>query len=429
MEIAMRVLSETSGKIAKVAVLQKAIDDKNWVFFKGLQLALDPMITFGVKKIPEAVSCGGGICWGEFTALTDQLQARTLTGKAAADRINELMNDSDQDEWNYFFRPILRKNLRAGVSEKTVNKVLKKNNLPEYMIETFSCQLAEDTKRGTRWMTGLKQIEIKLDGVRCLGVINQEGVTLYTRSGRKMENFPQIVNDLEQLEVDFDCVIDGEIISGDFQNLMSQVNRKSDLTANDAVLNAFDIIPLEDFQAGFSVTPQSERTEMLHDLVLKHKLKFIRTLNFITVDLDTDQGFKEMNTYFEIAIKNGLEGIMLKDPTSPYKTAKGRNWLKYKPAIEVTLEIVGVEEGDDKYVGTMGALVCEGFDMGVQIKARVGSGFSDPLRHDIWAKRKSVIGDLVEVKADTITKSASGEYSLRFPRFKCFRGFKPGEKM
>jgi DNA ligase-1 len=36
---------------------------------------------------------------------------------------------------------------------------------------------------------------------------------------------------------------------------------------------------------------------------------------------------------------------------------------------------------------------------------------------------------LVEVRADAITQNQDGTYSLRFPRFKTFRGFEVGEKL
>jgi len=43
---------------------------------------------------------------------------------------------------------------------------------------------------------------------------------------------------------------------------------------------------------------------------------------------------------------------------------------------------------------------------------------------------RHLIGQLVEIRADAKTKSKDAvNFSLRFPRFKCFRGFKAGEKV
>ena len=80
-------------------------------------------------------------------------------------------------------------------------------------------------------------------------------------------------------------------------------------------------------------------------------------------------------------------------------------------------------------MGKLGAFVCEGVDSGKKIRVNVGSGFSDDERDDYWKNRDSLIGDVVEVRADAVTQNQEGDYSLRFPRFKTFRGFEPGEKI
>ena len=46
----------------------------------------------------------------------------------------------------------------------------------------------------------------------------------------------------------------------------------------------------------------------------------------------------------------------------------------------------------------------------------------------IWQHKDSLIGQLIEIRADAVTQSMEGEnFSLRFPRFKTFK-FEPGEK-
>ena len=88
-----------------------------------------------------------------------------------------------------------------------------------------------------------------------------------------------------------------------------------------------------------------------------------------------------------------------------------------------------VEEGTGRNVGKLGAFVCEGLDDGRNIKVNVGSGFTDSDRDSFWNDRSTLIGNIVEVRADAITQNQDGTYSLRFPRFLRFRGFKAGEKI
>jgi len=63
------------------------------------------------------------------------------------------------------------------------------------------------------------------------------------------------------------------------------------------------------------------------------------------------------------------------------------------------------------------------------IKVNVGSGLTDDQRDSFWSDKDSLIGQVAEVRADAITQNQDGTYSLRFPRFKTFRGFEIGEKI
>jgi DNA ligase-1 len=102
-----------------------------------------------------------------------------------------------------------------------------------------------------------------------------------------------------------------------------------------------------------------------------------------------------------------------------------------KPFIEVSLAIVDIEEGTGKNEGRLGALICEGEDDGKTIRVNVGSGFTDDQRSEFWADKDNLAGQVIEIRADAATKSQDSEdvYSLRFPRFLRFRGFKAGEKI
>ena len=62
----------------------------------------------------------------QWMELADKLLKRQLTGHAARDEIQNLMEKSRKDEWNFFFKRILQKDIRCGLSEKTINNVAKK---------------------------------------------------------------------------------------------------------------------------------------------------------------------------------------------------------------------------------------------------------------------------------------------------------------
>jgi DNA ligase-1 len=128
-------------------------------------------------------------------------------------------------------------------------------------------------------------------------------------------------------------------------------------------------------------------------------------------------------------VEAGYEGIMIKDPNGKWEGKRSTAWLKSKPWLEVSLAVVAVEEGTGRNVGRLGALVCEGVDDGQSITVNVGSGLTDAQRREFWEDTEALIGQVVEVRADAVTQNQDGTYSLRFPRFMRFRGFKVGEKI
>ena len=428
-------LEADNSRLAKEAILLEAMQEGLDEFFEGVRMALDALVTFGVKKVPERsdVLTGQGLSWDNFKVLADQLINRELTGYAARDAIELAMSVATTEQWNGFYRRILIKDLRCGMSETTVNKVAKQ--FPQYAVPVFTCQLAHDSANHEKKMTGVKQIEVKLDGVRVLAVCRAGKVDLFSRNGKQFHNFPHIVAEIEAVlaakPAPYDCVLDGEVMSADFQDLMKQLQRKDGKKATDAVLHLFDFIPLENFLAGSWDKDQTTRSNYVKYWVKENTdlLEHVVACEWEDVDLDTPEGeqrFKDINA---AAVAGGYEGVMIKDVTAPYECKRSHAWLKAKPFIEVTLNIIDVEEGTGRNEGRLGAVVCSGKDDGKDIRVNVGSGFTDEQRSTFWHTRAALIGHLVEVRADAVTQNQDGTYSLRFPRFKTFRGFEAGEKI
>ena len=424
-------LEADNSKLAKQAILKTAYDEGLPEFFEGCRMALDKLYTFGVKQVPERsdVLTGQGLAWSAFVELANKLHNRELTGHAARDAIQLAMGVATTEQWNGFYRRILIKDLRCGVSEKTVNKVAPGT------VPVFTCSLAHDSANHEKKMIGEKQIEIKLDGVRVITIIQGDKVEMFSRNGKQFHNFDHIIDEIKQVLKDhpapYPLVLDGEVMSANFQDLMKQVHRKDGPQNTDAVLHLFDSIPLGCFKNGSWDKPQSVRSTITKYWVNEHKdtLKHVQALDWEDVDLDTSEGQERFKQINKAAVDGGYEGVMIKDIDAPYECKRTHAWLKAKPFIEVTLEVVDVEEGTGRNEGRLGAIVCEGIDDGKKINVNVGSGFSDANRDQFWSSRADVTGQLVEVRADAVTQNQDGTYSLRFPRFKTFRGFTPGEKI
>jgi DNA ligase-1 len=422
-------IADTPSKNEKIDILVSAMDENLDEFFEGLTLTYDKLITFGVKKVPEkTIDSGQGLPWAAFKDLSDKLRNRELTGHAARDAIELSMDVATQPQWNGFYRRILIKDMRAGFSESSINKAAKKAARPEYAIKLFECQLAHDSTKHEKKLTGKKLIEVKLDGVRSPTIVRTDGrVEMFSRNGIKFENFGHIVSEIQQVVKEnpppFDLVLDGEVMSNNFQDLMKQVQRKSNVNAGDAVLHLFDFLPLEDFLNGGWDKTQTERSQMVQAWVNTNKavLQHVDVLSYEEIDLDTPVGQKRYVDLNRAAVDGGYEGVMIKDPDAPYKCKRSVAWLKLKPFIEVTLKIIALEEGTKKNVGKLGAFVCAGVDDGRDIVVNAGGGYTDKQREEYWEAGDKLIGSLVEVRADAVTQNQDGTYSLRFPRFKTFR--------
>jgi len=419
-------LESDNSRLFKEGIVLQAAQTQHSEFFTGLQYCLDVLTTFGVKQIPSATTDGPGIEWDEFEGLLLQLRDRVLTGNAARDAIQNMMELSLVDEWNYWYKRILDKDLKCGVSEKTVNNVVKKH-YPNYSIPAFSVQLAHDSANHESKVKGKKLIDTKYDGVRIITIVYPDGIVRqHSRNGKEFVNFPQIRKQFSVLAkyLSEPHVFDGEIMGQTFQELMKQLYRKDNVVTNDSVLYLFDMMPLRDFQNGICHIPQIDRLRNLKDIY--HKNAFLGLVNIQVIDqefldLDTLEGqlrFKQIN---EDAIAAGFEGIMIKDPQAPYELKRSPAWLKKKPVISVDLVVTDVIEGTGKYEGMMGAIQCTGVDGGRTISVSCGSGFTDAQRTEYWINKNDVNGQTVEILADAITQNQDGSYSLRFPRFNGFR--------
>ena len=438
----IRKLNESDSRLHKEDVIKQALEAAtlgsiNAQMFLGLTKATyNPFVTFGVRKVPDTVGVvDAENPWSEFNDLLLKLSKRQLTGNAALEAIGEMAYRFNSDEWNTFCAPVIRRDLRAGISDKTINKICKKT---EYEIPIFGCQLATNSE-GRPEMKGIKRLEPKLDGVRVLMVVihSDDGsltVTSYSRNGKVFENFTHIEDQIRDnflklirktkiaQQLSIGVVFDGEVIGNSFQELMRQARRKENVQAEDSVFNIFDIVPLQDFRRGHWNAQLSKRVEALESMrSVIDTMPNVELLPHIMVDLDTAAGRDQLDRYAKDQVNAGFEGIMIKDTNAPYECKRSTFWMKWKPTITVDLEVIGVEEGTGRNKGRLGALVCAGMDDGKEIAVNVGSGFSDGDRDDYWNNRNLVIGRTAEILCDVITQNQDGTYSLRFPRFVRFR--------
>ena len=419
-------LESDNSRLKKEAIIRRESDAENIRFFNGVGSALDGFRTFGIQKVPTSKKDGPGITQTEFDDVLKQMEERQLTGDSMRGMVQDLCDRSKMEEWNEWYRRILIKDLRCGVTHKTVNKH------STMTVPVFECMLADDSKKHEKKMTGEVYVEPKLDGVRVITIcdVDKDEVKMFSRNGKELNNFPKILEQFDSMmdQMGESMVFDGEVMSDDFQTLMREIHRKGGAKTDDAVLNVFDCLPLDYFKMGEYEMTLAKRKQILDDFEFGPN---ISRVEYVKMNLSDDDGQKRFADYNKLCIDKGFEGIMVKPIAGSYECKRSSLWLKVKPFIEVSLTVKDVEEGTGRNVGKLGALIVEGNDMDKFIKTNVGSGLTDSDREEFWKAKEKLIGQVVEVRADAITQNqnAKDEWSLRFPRFLRFRGFEIGEKL
>ena len=367
-----------------------------------LKQAYDPFIVFGTVNIDttgltySTENIANATWFSKMSELLTNLVTRKLTGNAAREKIHEFLNASTA-EWADIFLRILKKDLRIGVNSGIINKVY-----PGLLPEAFCMGAMKfDEKR----IDFPVYADIKLDGIRCIATLGDE-TKLVSRNGKAFKNYSSIADEIKKLDFNDDYRIDGEITCGHFQNLMRTISRKEDgiELAKDAIYNIFDIQLVN-----CTFEKRQQYLERLRHIIAHKKLKHLRTVPGKII-----QNMIELIAFYNETLSAGFEGIIVKSLNGIYEYRRSYSWMKMKPIETIDIKIISVEEGDGKYKNQLGAFICK-LSNGSEV--RVGSGLSDFDRKEYWMKQKQLIGKMIEVKYQELTKKSS----LRFPIFKRFR--------
>ena len=320
------------------------------------------------------------------------------------------------DNVNMFGYQLLCKDISLGITAKTVNKVMGMEIIPE-----FRCMLAnkyfehQDKVEGKHFY-----LTEKLDGIRCIATVEDGAVRLFTRQGQPIEEAYEIFSDLITVHrnVGHGFVLDGELLIADRDNIPSkeQYKRTTNIVRKEGVktgitYNVFDVLDLDAFESRSCDTPYYLRRQKLEAYI--QDLSHVKILPILYHGSDTSKIMEHLN------IQRGLthEGVMVNLADEPYQFTRTNALLKVKVMQDCDLEITGVQGGQGRFAGTLGALIVDykGTPVGV------GSGLSDEMRRNIWANPDAYIGRVATIQYFESTHDKDGKESLRFPVFRELR--------
>jgi DNA ligase-1 len=403
----------------KQDVLTKYKDDE--VIKQYLKIAYDPYTVFGIstKKLSKMARPIDWFHAATVFELFDYLTTHntgTLEDVAACQEMMFCAAELD-GTLECLLSDLICKDLSIGCDAKTINSVI------PGLIPTFNVQLAEKYFDKPERVEGKRfALTTKIDGGRIIALKENGSVSFYTRAGQRYEGLVDLEKEMSELLPDGIC-LDGEITLLNSKGIPSKeaykqamkITRK-DGEKHGVKMLVFDFMSAEQFRNQYCPSDWSARRTTVEAIFgcAKQPLKYFELLPVLYCGTDTSMITKLLDE----AIADDQEGVMINICDAKYEFKRTTNLLKVKKMQTMDLQIVDFEEGSGKYANTLGAILVR-YKNGNVVK--VGSGFTDWLRSEIWNNRGKYLDVICEIQYFEETTNQDGGESLRFPIFKDFR--------
>lgn len=409
-------LKNHSGRNDKEKILEKNKD--NELFREVLRFVYNPYIVTGIstKKMKKKVKVSVNHDLSNINEVMDYLRVHNSGRDYDIAVVQKFIDKLETEELKEFTRQIITKSLKCGLTEKTINKVYGKGEIP-----SFAVMLAEKYQDKEVKIKGKFYITLKLDGLRCVAIKENDTVKFFTRAGQPIEGLVELEEEFEHFPNGF--MFDGELLllinkdnlsSNELFRATQKVARKDGIKRN-LELNVFDVLPIDEFKAGKSKKVYSERREQLESLFSYFADESVKHIKLLPV-LYQGEDKNVIPALMKWVEENGYEGLML-NTDDFYVTKRTDALLKIKRFHSFDGIVMGVYEGTGKNKGKLGGVVITFKDTMV----RVGSGFSDKERELYWNNPDEVIGKVAEVSYFEESENQNGGKDLRFATWKGIR--------
>lgn len=412
----VKEITASASRKYKQEVLAKYKDDE--VVKQYLKIAYDPYLVFGIseKKLHKQVSCVAYHADNVFDLFywLEKHNTGTDTAIKICQETLAVIASEDQ-EAAALLEELICKDLSIGVDSKTINSVM------PGLIPTFDVQLANKYFDKPEYVEGKEfAITTKIDGGRIIAIKENGSVSFFTRAGQRYEGLVDLEKEmLDRIPDNF--VLDGEITLLDYKNYDSKDAYKqamkitrADSEKHGVKMLVFDGMPVVDWKTQYCQLSWNARRKALEIIFTKDTYVYFELLPVLYQGTDTSKITELLDA--EIARKQ--EGVMINICDAKYDFKRTNSLLKVKKMNTLDLQIIGFEEGSGRLTGTLGAILVRYKDDNV---VKVGSGFTDWLREEIWKNQGKYLDTICEISYFETSTNADGGESLRFPIFKDFR--------
>lgn len=325
-----------------------------------------------------------------------------LSGNSAKEFYSLLLQKLTEDS-RVILLNILGRDLKCGINIKNINKVFK--NLipkPNYMrCAVFSEKLVKKIHFPA-------MLQLKMDGTYREFNVSNGTVSAKTRAGEEYQN--EVLFDILKSFPDGyymgELTIDGESrFTGN--GLINSLNPPLDKI----IFTCWDFLTFDEY-TGKVKTSYIDRFNRLQNLIENRDFKQVKLVENHIVN-NVSEALKQVSLW----MSEGLEGGVLKDFNNTFKNGTSNTQLKIKLKVDAEMRITGFTEGTPgtKREGKIGAIQFAN-DEGT-IKGQC-SGFSDAELEEFSKNKDSLIGKIISVEFNDVTKAENNEYyALSHPRF------------
>ena len=416
LDIFIEQMRDTSSSLEKIEILKQQSD----FIKKVLEYTYNPYKQYHLTsktliKNKDIVEKSG---YFDLFYLLDALNKRSITGHEAIAYVNSFIGSLDLRQKDLIYK-IIDKDLEIRAGAKVINKAFP-GLIPEFNValaQNYEPKLASFGEGySERWYASRK-----LDGVRCLAVVDVNGTcTLYSRMGKEFTTLNKIKYAIEATGI-INYVFDGEIClldedgNEDFQGVMKELRRKDHQIENPTFM-IFDMIHKSEFDSGKSSDNLSSRLQTLRTW-LGPRYDTKETLRYLDQAVIADE--RHFDIWNQMAKDNNWEGFMLRKDTF-YEGKRSKNLLKVKSFYDAEYEVLGWDI-DTHEVVRDGKSVSMTMLSQVWINhkgyiVKVGSGFTQDQR--LQYMDGSIVGKTITVQYFEETNNQEGGISLRFPTVK-----------
>jgi bifunctional non-homologous end joining protein LigD len=244
------------------------------------------------------------------------------------------------------------------------------------VIEPMKAVLSDRPFSDPDWI-----FERKLDGIRCLAIRDGSGVSLMSRTARRMnDQFPEVVRALEE-EPSGDFILDGEIVA--FEDGVTSFARLQQ--------RARERVPV--FLYVFDL-PRHDGEDLRPLPLRERKARLRRALDFHgPVRFNPHRNGEHGQELYREACEKGLEGVIAKRADSPYVGGRSRDWLKLKCHAEQELVIGGftAPKGSRTEFGAL--LVGYNENGALRYAGKVGTGFDQATLRSLGGRMRELEQD------------------------------------